>query len=59
MYASSGAAGDAQRLRNAHYLQRELPIRFAQRIEELHALPFGLSAAPSIIPPAREYEIIS
>ena len=32
-----------QRLRNAEFLLQELPIRLAQRIDELSNLPFGLS----------------
>ena len=39
-----GVRPDAeQKLRNAHFLHRELRIRLAQRIVELKRLPFGLS----------------
>ena len=37
------------RLQNARFLQRELPIRMAQRIEELKSLPFGLERSPPIL----------
>ena len=33
---------------SAHFLKRELPIRFAHRIVELDTLPHGLAAMPSI-----------
>jgi pyruvate dehydrogenase kinase 2/3/4 len=36
------------RLQNALFLQRELPIRMAQRIEELKTLPFGLHQSKPI-----------
>ena len=36
------------RLQNAIFLQHELPIRMAQRIEELKTLPFGLDTSPNI-----------
>ena len=37
------------RLHNALFLQHELPIRMAQRIEELRTLPFGLHQSPAIL----------
>ena len=48
LYYFSRVASSKQRVANARYLQRELPIRFAQRVEELHALPYGLSATQSV-----------
>ena len=44
------------RLQNAIFLQHELPIRMAQRIEELRNLPFGLAADERIEHAARTYE---
>merc|ERR1740117_2769093 len=38
----------AQRLRNAQFLHNELPIRLAQRVQELNSLPYGLSQLPQI-----------
>jgi hypothetical protein len=47
MYKYGGGSGDkehlAQRLRNAQFLHRELPIRIAQRAFDLLSLPHGLS----------------
>lgn len=37
------------RLQNAVFLQRELPVRMAQRIEELKSLPFGLDRSRPIL----------
>jgi len=37
------------RLQNALFLQRELPIRMAQRVEELKTLPFGLHQSRPIM----------
>jgi pyruvate dehydrogenase kinase 2/3/4 len=37
------------RLQNAIFLQRELPIRMAQRVEELKTLPFGLHQSRPIV----------
>ena len=48
LYHFSRVASTTQRIANARYLQRELPIRFAQRVEELHALPYGLSFTQSV-----------
>jgi pyruvate dehydrogenase kinase 2/3/4 len=42
-YNRNGVGDPAQRIRNAQFLHRELPIRIAQRIEELSAVPFNLS----------------
>ena len=39
----------AQRIRNAQFLHKEIPIRLAQRIEELSTLPFGLAAKKGVI----------
>lgn len=41
LYASSG--DDAQRLRNAQFLFKEIPIRMAQRAMDLLTLPHGLN----------------
>lgn len=38
-----------QRLRNAQFLHKELPIRLAQRVQELNSLPYGLSMQPQIL----------
>ena len=38
-----------QRVRNAQFLHKELPIRLAQRIAELNSLPFGLAEKRGII----------
>ncbi|GMH78382.1 hypothetical protein TrST_g3559 [Triparma strigata] len=49
LYALSGSSktGDdldnRQRIRNAVFLQRELPIRIAQRAVDLESLPYGLA----------------
>lgn len=39
----------AQRLRNAQFLHKEIPIRLAQRIEELSSLPFGLAEKRGVV----------
>lgn len=39
----------AQRIRNAQFLHKELPIRLAQRIEELSSLPFGLASKSGVL----------
>lgn len=44
------------RLQNAIFLHRELPIRMAQRIEELRSLPFGLDRASPILRVCGWYE---
>ena len=41
--------GPGVRLQNARFLQKELPIRMAQRISELKTLPFGLHASKPIL----------
>jgi hypothetical protein len=38
-----------QRLTNAQFLHRELPIRIAQRVMELSHLPYGLSEKKDIV----------
>lgn len=38
-----------QRIRNAQFLHKELPIRLAQRIEELTNLPFGLAQKQGVL----------
>jgi len=43
MYKFGASKDPAQRLRNAQFLLRELPIRFAQRAYDLLSLPYGLS----------------
>jgi len=43
MYKYAASADRTQRLRNAQFLHRELPIRLAQRAYDLLALPHGLS----------------
>jgi pyruvate dehydrogenase kinase 2/3/4 len=49
LYKYSRANTDQQRIYNARFLQRELPIRFAQRVEQLGSLPHGMSAQRNII----------
>ena len=50
LYALSGSnnANNNQRLRNAAFLHKELPIRIAQRAVELSDLPYGLAQTPSV-----------
>ncbi|GMH58236.1 hypothetical protein TL16_g02563 [Triparma laevis f. inornata] len=56
LYALSGSSktGDTdsidnrQRIRNAVFLQRELPIRIAQRAVDLESLPYGLARTPPV-----------
>ena len=38
-----------QRIRNAQFLHKELPIRLAQRIQELSSLPFGLAEKSGVL----------
>lgn len=45
MYKYAHVPDEAQRLRNAQFLHRELPIRIAQRAVDLMTLPYGLSDA--------------
>ncbi|CAB9511664.1 kinase isozyme 4, mitochondrial [Seminavis robusta] len=44
MYKYAASADLEQRLRNAQFLHRELPIRLAQRAYDLLSLPHGLSS---------------
>mmetsp|Transcript_7211 Transcript_7211/g.15737 ORF Transcript_7211/g.15737 Transcript_7211/m.15737 type:complete len:628 (+) Transcript_7211:108-1991(+) len=48
MYRYASVGKPAQRLRNAQFLHRELPIRIAQRAVDLLTLPHGLSATPQV-----------
>ena len=48
MYKYGRGADLKQRLRNAQFLHRELPIRIAQRAVDLLTLPHGLSTAEPI-----------
>jgi pyruvate dehydrogenase kinase 2/3/4 len=52
-YAVNGDA--AQRLRNAQFLIKELPIRMARRAMDLLTLPKGLNQTPAIRNVARQY----
>lgn len=45
-----------QRLRNANYLHSELPIRLAQRIEEIKKFPYGLDKKSTILETRLLYE---
>uniref|UniRef100_A0A6U4IZ81 Protein-serine/threonine kinase n=1 Tax=Phaeomonas parva TaxID=124430 RepID=A0A6U4IZ81_9STRA len=45
-----------QCLRNAQFIYHELPIRVAQRVADLKALPFGLSEHPLVRDGIRHYE---
>ena len=49
MFGKRSQRSSSVRLQNAVFLQRELPIRMAQRIEELKSLPFGLDRSPPIL----------
>ena len=49
LFKYSRATSDAQRVSNARFLQRELPIRFARRVEQLNTLPHGMSAQRNVI----------
>lgn len=46
--AKSTVPHEQRRVMMAEFLQRELPIRMAQRIVELEQLPFGLGACPDV-----------
>ena len=48
MYRYASVGKPAQRLRNAQFLHRELPIRIAQRAVDLLTLPHGLSGTPQV-----------
>jgi len=53
-YASSDVH-TGQRLRNAQFLHRELPIRLAQRVLELHSLPSGMGKTRAVSKVAQTY----
>ena len=55
MYRYGTGTDKEQRLRNAQFLHRELPIRVAQRAVDLLTLPFGLSEAAPIQQVAKIY----
>lgn len=55
MYQYGTATDPAQRLRNAQFLHKELPVRIAQRAVDLLTLPHGLSNAVPIRQVARIY----
>ena len=48
MYKYATGADKLQRLRNAQFVHREIPIRLAQRTVDLLTLPYGLSEAMHI-----------
>eukprot|EP00522_Entomoneis_paludosa_P009424 CAMPEP_0172441984 /NCGR_PEP_ID=MMETSP1065-20121228/2469_1 /TAXON_ID=265537 /ORGANISM="Amphiprora paludosa, Strain CCMP125" /LENGTH=641 /DNA_ID=CAMNT_0013191625 /DNA_START=333 /DNA_END=2258 /DNA_ORIENTATION=+ len=48
MYKYANQPDKTQRMRNAQFLHRELPIRVAQRAVDLLTLPYGLSEAVPI-----------
>jgi pyruvate dehydrogenase kinase 2/3/4 len=48
MYKYGTSVDAQQRLRNAQYLHREMPIRIAQRVVDLLTLPHGLSESKPI-----------
>jgi len=48
MYKYGTSRDLSQRLRNAQFLHRELPIRIAQRTVDLLTLPYGLSEATPV-----------
>jgi pyruvate dehydrogenase kinase 2/3/4 len=48
MYKYGNSVDVQQRLRNAQFLHREMPIRIAQRVVDLLTLPYGLSEARPI-----------
>lgn len=54
-YAVVDADKPDQRLLNAQFLHKELPIRMAQRAYDLLTLPHGLNEAPAILQVARVY----
>ena len=55
MYKYGTSHDGPQRLRNAQFLHREIPIRIAQRAVDLLTLPHGLSKAPPIREVAEVY----
>lgn len=48
LYAFGKNPSPDQRLANARFLHRELPVRLSQRAVELMNLPHGLSSMPGI-----------
>jgi|TARA_B100000513_G_scaffold194909_1_gene124514 pyruvate dehydrogenase kinase 2/3/4 len=55
LWAAGYRPSSEQSLANAHFLHRELPIRFAHRVKQLQLLPFGLSDDPRIQEAAAVY----
>lgn len=55
MYRYASVGKPAQRLRNAQFLHRELPIRIAQRAVDLLTLPYGLNNTPQVRAVANVY----
>lgn len=55
MYKYGNSSNAEQRLRNAQFLHRELPIRIAQRAVDLLTLPHGLNQAAPIRQVANMY----
>ena len=55
MYRYASVGKPAQRLRNAQFLHRELPIRIAQRAVDLLTLPHGLNNTPQVRAVANVY----
>lgn len=47
-FGRAAAVDPAQRLRNAQFLHRELPIRISQRVLELETLPLGMTQTQPI-----------
>jgi pyruvate dehydrogenase kinase 2/3/4 len=56
LFQSTKSRDPAQRIRNALYLHQELPVRLAQRIEELKLIPFNLGEKRSVIETRQLYE---
>ena len=55
MYKYASVGKPAQRLRNAQFLHKELPIRIAQRAIDLLTLPHGLGNSPQVRSVANVY----
>lgn len=55
MYRYASTDNPEQRLRNARFLYRELPVRIAQRAVDLFTLPHGLSKTDSVRGVVRVY----
>ena len=51
-----GSMREETLIQAAKFLHHELPVRFAHRISELHNLPHGLAAMPSVQRVASWYE---